>query len=539
MKNHYNSPMSKTQKITLFALLGVGGIYFILFIFPNLTGARDANMLSVFEVDEFAQYPNLLHMLEPGASFYQTIRNFLVYLHYFYGYPFYFFSALAVLPVRLLSGANWTGLTPTILMVLRQAINVLPMLLAVGLLVFTRTRFKSLWLSLGLFCLLLSLPGLVSNNLWWHPDSLAFLFAVLVFFFLEQDALRFGRNFWLAAAACGVAFGIKYFGLYFALAIPLYIAWGIAARKLSWRQAVLKAGLFVLVMAAAVVVSNPLLLLPQERQALVANQRLQFQQTSAGIILRDSLPYFQLGQYPADFRLHYGEVLFILLGLGGMLLGLARSKQRRLDVLMLAWLVPMAYTVNFAGTKRTHYWLPIVLLLAAGLTNYFLPEIWAKPGRGRSLMGWSVIALVALQMILFVRSDVSLYQQGLTREQTSPGIAFYRRFDQEILSKLPPDSPLLIYRDWHIYVPGGPHRRVEINWDLANSAYIAGLKPDFILLEQANVQLFSDPATQAKAADPGAMQELQQFYTEVLNDQVPGYHLLFKDDFGYALGKNP
>jgi len=177
--------MSKTQKITLFTLLGVGGIYFILFIFPNLTGARDANMLSVFEVDEFAQYPNLLHMLEPGASFYQTIRNFLVYLHYFYGYPFYFFSALAVLPVKLLGGANWTNLTPTIVMVLRQAINVLPMLLAVGLLVFTRTRFKSLWLSLGLFCLLLSLPGLVSNNLWWHPDSLAFLFAVLVFFFLD------------------------------------------------------------------------------------------------------------------------------------------------------------------------------------------------------------------------------------------------------------------------------------------------------------------------------------------------------------------
>lgn len=531
--------MSQTQKTTLLTLLGVGGIYFILFIFPNLTGARDANMMSVFEVDEFAQYPSLLHMLEPGATFYITIRNFLIYLHYFYGYPFYFFSALAILPVKLLGGVNWTSLTPTIVMVLRQAINVLPMLLAVGLLVFTRTRFKSLWLSLGLFSLLLSLPGLVSNNLWWHPDSLAFLFAMLVFFFLERDDLRFDRNFWLAAAACGVAFGIKYFGLYFALAIPLYIAWGIAARKLTWWQGLLKAGLFVLVMAAAVVVSNPLLLLPQERQALIATQQLQFQQTTAGILLRDSSPYFQLGQYPADFRLHYGELLFILLGLGGLLLGLTRSNRRWLDALMLVWLLPMAYTVNFTGTKRTHYWLPVVLLLVAGVTNYFLPEVWSKVGRGRKLLSWAVVALLTVQMILFVRSDASLYRQGLTREQTSPGIAFYQRFEQEVLSRLPPDTPLLIYRDWHIYVPGGPHRRVEINWDLANNAYIADLKPDFILVEQANVQLFSDPATLAKAADPGAMQARQQFYTAVLNDQVPGYHRLFKDDFAYALAKNP
>jgi 4-amino-4-deoxy-L-arabinose transferase-like glycosyltransferase len=539
MNNHYNLLMSKNQRTTFFSLLGVGVVYFILFIFPNLTGARDANMLSVFEVDEFAQYPNLLHMLEPGATFYQSIHNFLVYIHYFYGYPFYFFSALAILPVRLLGGADWTSLTPTIVMILRQIINVLPMLLAIGLLVFTRTRFKSVWLSLGLCCLLLSVPGLVTNNLWWHPDSLAFLFAVLVFFFLDLDDLRFGLNFWLAAVACGIAFGIKYFGLYFALAIPLYIGWGMVAHKLTWRKALLNAGLFALVMAAAVVISNPLLLLPQERQALIANQKLQFQQTTSGIMLRDSSPYFQIGQYPVDFRQHYGEMVFILLGLGGLLLGLGRSRKRWLDALMLAWLLPMAYTINFAGTKRTHYWLPVVLLLVAGLTNYFLPEMWSKSGRSQRLFAWALGALLLVQMILFIRTDASLYQQDLTREQTSPAIAFYQHFDQEVLSRLEPDAPLLVYRDWHIYFPGGPHRRVEINWDLANSAYIAELKPDFILVEKANVQLFSDPATMAKAADPGAMQARQQFYTSVLNDQVPGYHLVFEDDFGYALEKNP
>ena len=60
-----------------------------------MQGAKDVPMLSVFEVDEFAQYPNVIGMLQVGDTFYQTVRNFAVYHHYFYGYPFYFFSALS------------------------------------------------------------------------------------------------------------------------------------------------------------------------------------------------------------------------------------------------------------------------------------------------------------------------------------------------------------------------------------------------------------------------------------------------------------
>ena len=88
--------MSPTQKKILKILLVLSGVYFVLFIFPNLTGAQDPNMLSIFEIDEYAQYPHAIAMLIPGPTLYQTIRNFLIYLHYFYGYPFYFFSALAI-----------------------------------------------------------------------------------------------------------------------------------------------------------------------------------------------------------------------------------------------------------------------------------------------------------------------------------------------------------------------------------------------------------------------------------------------------------
>ena len=39
-------------------------IYFCVFVFPNNTGAEDINMLSIFEPDEFAQYPYVMRMIE-------------------------------------------------------------------------------------------------------------------------------------------------------------------------------------------------------------------------------------------------------------------------------------------------------------------------------------------------------------------------------------------------------------------------------------------------------------------------------------------
>ena len=201
--------MAEKQNRTLFTLVGLGALYFFLFIFPNLTGAQDANMLAVFEVDEFAQYPHVIRMLTPADTPYQTLRNFFIYLHYVYGYPLFFFSALALLPLKLVFGAGWTEMTPLIVLVLRQVLSVFPTILSVMMLVYVQTRFKSLWKSAALFVFLLSIPAVVGNNMFWHPDSLSTLFVVGVFFFLELDSLKFGRNFVLAAVACGLAIGTK------------------------------------------------------------------------------------------------------------------------------------------------------------------------------------------------------------------------------------------------------------------------------------------------------------------------------------------
>lgn len=92
--------MTGTQKKTLYTLVFLGLIYFLIFIAPNLTGAKNEIMLSVFEQDEFAEYPFVLRMLTSDLTFYQAIRHFVIYLFYYYGYPFFFFSAVSILPIN-------------------------------------------------------------------------------------------------------------------------------------------------------------------------------------------------------------------------------------------------------------------------------------------------------------------------------------------------------------------------------------------------------------------------------------------------------
>ena len=535
--------MSREQKRTLGWLGGISALIFVLLIFPNRTGAADRTMLSVFEVDEYAQYPNLLHMLQPGATFYQSLRNFLIYLHYFYGYPFYFFSALAILPIRWLGGSSWSEHTRLLVTVLRQMINVLPMLLTIGLLVDLKTRLKPTWKAVGLFILLATLPGVVSNQMWWHPDAIAALLMVLTFWLLGRDDLHFGRNFYLAGLACGVSVGMKYFGVYFALAIPIYLLWGGLTQRIGWVKVVVRAGAFIGLMSVGLVISNPLLLLPQERTAVISAQLWQFRQTTQGMLVHSPTAYFQNG-LPMDFVLHYGGWMFLLVCIGGLVVGIFRGQQRWLNLMMLAWAVPMAWTINFSATQRTLYFLPIALLMVSGAINWLPDQFTLRLPTGRAeWLRWIGLATVVLVLIgqagIDVRTDVELVRSGLKREENSASLAFFKKLDTEYLSKLPAGSKLTIYRDWHVYVPEQASWRVEMNWNLANYDDMKALNPDVILVERSNVVLFTDP-TQADTVVAGSDLEARRlFYGDVLKGNMVGYRLLFANDFGFALVRTP
>jgi 4-amino-4-deoxy-L-arabinose transferase-like glycosyltransferase len=528
--------MTPTQKRTFHILLIISAVYFAAFIAPNLTGAREAEMLSVFEIDEYAQYSHAIRMLTPGETLYQTVRNFFVYLHYFYGYPFYFFSAIAMLPLRLVLGAGFTtgAYTPLIVMTLRQLVNVLPMLLSAMLLVHMQTQFKSRWKSVALFVLLLILPGVVVNNLWWHPDSLATLVVVLTLFFLDRDQLRFGRSFWLAAAACGLGVGVKYMGAFFVLAIPVYLLWGIAAKKLTWPKALGKAAIFLAVMFAAFIISNPLLLLPQERAEIISIQTLQWEQSSVGIILANQESFFKDG-YPPDIRIHYAQPFFLLLTFAALGLGIARKETRLKSSLILAWCLPLSISIINLGTRRTHYWLPIMLPLFSTLINLFPEEKLRLAGKDRDWARIIMAALILVQAAFFMGTNVGIYASQMQRETQAPAILFYDKLEEQVFDPIILDRQLVVYRDWGVYCPETVQRRVTMNWDLANHAYIADLDPDVILLDRENVLLFSRPEVVSQAVNPGNMRLMQEFYGAAARDELPGYMLVLQDGFGYAL----
>jgi hypothetical protein len=532
---------STTKTLIILGILSV--LYFVLFIEPNNTGAKDVNMIAVFNIDEYAQYPNAIGMLTPGDTLIKTLRNFFIYEHYFYGFPFYFWSAIALLPSLIIAGANWASQTALNMLLMRQIVNVLPMIVTAWLLVWMQTRYRRWWLSVGLFVLLLSIPLVVTNDLWWHPDSLAVLSVVVTLLFLDLDKQRFGHYFFIAAAACGVAIGIKYEGVFFALAIPIYLLWGAFAHKISWKRMIGMAAAFVGIMLAALVISNPLLLLPQERAEIIHYQIWQYQQTTGGIIVASKQAFFRLGVYPESFRTGYGELTFMLLAIAGMVLGFLRPQRRVTTVMMLAFMVPSFITTNNAASLRIHYFIPIVMLLLSNLANFFPEpnETLEWPAWSRTILPWvSILIGIAaiVQMGVFAVNDAKQISTQVHREETSTSISLYEQIEPSILDRIVLNRKLVILRDWKMYIPEKPAWRIQIDWNNITNDTVASVKPDVIVLDQANVTLFTGPDALQQAADVNEMKQWQAFYGAAASDQLPGYKLVLNNKTGVVLVKD-
>ena len=525
--------MDKKQKRTLFALLIIAGVSFLVFALPNMKGSADHNMLAVFEPDEFAQYPHVIRMLTPGKNFFETIFNFVVYRHFYYGYPFYLTSALFLFPIKLIYGLD---ATPIVMLTLRQMVSVLPMLISILLLVHIQTRFRSFWNSLILFGFLLSVPAVVRNDLWWHPDSLTILFIVLTFYFLDRDQLNFKVNFYLAAVACGLAVGTKLIGLFFFITIPTYILWGMFTKRIDLRRATLMALLFVAIMSATVVISNPLLLHPEGRSRIIATQQRQQAAMSFGWqVAYDRGPASWFGVILE----YYGQWFFILLAFAAAILGAIRSSRRLLYVLILTWVVPFAlYVLFFIAIKPKHFFIPMALPLYSCLA-FILPFDGRLSGKElpvRILSG-AALGLIAIQFTINISRDISQYAEELHREDTSESIAFYTALEHDYLACIPAGVSPLIYRDVRAYVPPSDQWQVEMKWGLVDYEYIQELNPDLVVLQQQRIRDYTLQEAVENAADSAQMERTFKFYNDASEGKLVGYQLVYQDEFGIAFAR--
>lgn len=509
-------------------------VYFVVFIFPNRVGSENLAMLAVFEPDESVPLPYVFKMIRPADTLKQALINFAFYEYYFYGFPFFAVSALSLLPLIPLGLLNDM---PLAMVVLRQALSVLPMLAAVLLLIHIQTGFKS-YKSVVLLALLLSIPAVVRNNFWWHPDSLAILFAMLVIYFLNRDKLRFGVNFYLAALMCGFSAGTKGIGFYFFLSIFVYLLLGYLWKKKTLGRLFLSALGFVFFMAAGYLIANPILVYRGVRNDYLAIMEKQSVELYSG--------YWVL--YPKGFLASYGplteyfgHILFLALALFACVYGIARDRNRLLNIIILAWAVPLSVMAIWISNFKFQYWIPVALPLFSTMMT-FLPEKISL----RDLRGFSPNSLIrsapqlifglaiVLQAASFAASDIDLYMRFNNKVQDKPALQF-NGLARSALAPLP-EGRFFVYHDVRMYFPPPRDWKAEAAFQPLDYDYIRSRNFDVLLIMQQRINDYLNPSVQG--INPEKFAQSQAFYRDANIGMLEGYQLIFRNDFGLVFVKD-
>lgn len=413
---------SITQK-RVFIIVGVlGSLYFLAFIPLNGKPVPLGYGSYFGHADEVVIYPSVIKTMMPGEDFVRTLKNILVDYNWWYGYPYLPISAAMLIVPRLIYGQAYGEHLQINLLLLRQFINVLPMILAVGLLVYLVTQFKRLIQSIAIFIFLLLVPGVIKFNYrFWHPDSIILLLIALTIFFLKRDSLKLRRNFYLAAITCGLAAALKLWGFFFFLTIAGYLLASLIAKISSLKRITLAGFGFIAVMGGTILISSPSLLYPSAASFLVADWKKQLNTNASGYDEPDPEGVYQTGlpNWLRYFMIHFGmEAWFFFYAFGVIILGSLMGSELMMNRLLLSWcLVVGVYLIQFVAVKSPQYMIPLVMPLYAG--GFLLPEIahgWKKPAwlpkiNQPIVKGflWMVVAAVYLaQFWTNIRIDLAL-----------------------------------------------------------------------------------------------------------------------------------
>jgi hypothetical protein len=141
-------------------------------------------------------------------------------------------------------------------------------------------------------------------------------------------------------------------------------------------------------------------------------------------------------------------------------------------------------------------------------------------------------------MCVFAVNDAKQISTQVHREETSTSISLYEQIEPSILDRIMLNRKLVILRDWKMYIPEKPAWRIQIDWNNITNDTVASVKPDVIVLDQANVTLFTGPDALQQAADVNEMKQWQAFYGAAATDQLPGYKLVLSNKTGVVLVKD-
>lgn len=522
--------MEKSQKKVFVILILISMAYFVLAYFPNAVASDDQAMVWVFNADEGSPLSFVLRMIEPQPDLKESVYRFFMYEYYFYGFPYFAFSALFLLPLRL---ASQLSNIPLVMVMLRQFVSVLPMVSSILMLVYLQTRFKSLLKSISLFILLLFVPAVMANNFWWHPDGLAMLFVVLTIFFLDRDDQKFGRNFYWAAFSTGLATGTKILGVYFFLTIPVYLLIGYFSKRINFKKGLTLAFAFVGIMALTYLVVNPTL--------IYADVRAKYLETFAwqsGVVAQGYEVQYARG--PASWGVlfeYFGASWYLLLSLGVLIYGVFRAKNRMLYIIILTWAVPFGIYTLFFTALKFQYLIPILLPVFSSL-SLILPPFPSKwfvrkdPIRRRAIkfvLGLAIV-LISIQFVVYLGWDVGYYEQKLHRADNKPTLAYFENFKNEYLLMIPGDRELYIYHDPQIYVAESDRWYTDLSFEMLDYKYFNEPTPHFIILQQQRIWDYTNEFAVENYLDPAQGERSYLFYTDADAGNLAGFRLVYRDE---------
>lgn len=509
------------QRRNFVILLALAVIVFALYAGPNAKASENIAMVQVFNPDEAEPLPYVFHMIQPGENLAQTLKNFIFYDYYPYGFVYFAYSAIVLVPLQ------WLGQLqniPLVMLTLRQMVSVLPMLAALLLLVYLQDGFRT-YRSIVLFAFLASIPAVVGNNLWWHPDGLATFLVALTLFLLVRDRLRLGRNFYFAAVTCGLTVATKLIGVYFFLAVGLVLTLAIL-QKTSPLWKVIKSGLFfLLLMMGTYLIASPFLLSHWERAEFLMTMSKQSAAISSGygIVYEKGL----LAAWPIVHQF-YGELIFLLLCAACMIWGIFCSRNKLLFGILLAWFIPLSIMVFFLSHFKFQYWMPAALPMISCIAIIF-PD-FAEWKIRKPVSQWFNIGLVLIVLVqfgLFAISGTQAIKTALQREENEPAIQTY----DEMMNSLKPveDLSLFVYKDPRVYFPPIDQWNSTTTYDLLSYDYIQENKFDVLILMNERIRDYLNPS--AIGINPADFAQNQRFYRDADEGTVMNYPMIFENDF--------
>ena len=185
--------------------------------------------------------------------------------------------------------------------------------------------------------------------------------------------------------------------------------------------------LFVFIMAATIILTNPFLFYQTQREQLINIQNEKSVELSIGYT-HDSPYYYQKGPFWWKWTLEtwYAPVPFLLFLAASNIAGCFWGSKKFTNRLLISWMVPYSfYLLYFVAPKPDHYWLPVMLPLFACAFNFIDiispdDQMSLAKNRNKMILRWGIIAvvvlIVGLQFKQNLSSDYANYIDNLFQE---------------------------------------------------------------------------------------------------------------------------